>query len=70
MLVVALAALASSKLSASKVGPALKLRGGGVLRISPAEVQTFVGGLVGLASAAGYVYTAYGLALPRRPYSH
>jgi hypothetical protein len=57
MLAVALAALASSKLSASKVGPALKLRGGGVLRISPAEVQTFVGGLVGLASGAGYVYT-------------
>ena len=57
VLAVALAALASSKLSASKVGPALKLRGGGVLSLSPAEVQTFVGGLVGLASAAGYVYT-------------
>ena len=52
----ALTAVASSpsKLSSSKVGPALKLRGGGV---SAADAQTVVAGLMGLSSGIGYVYT-------------
>tara|TARA_B100000787_G_scaffold119336_1_gene89522 strand:+ start:133 stop:315 length:183 start_codon:yes stop_codon:yes gene_type:complete len=39
-----------SKLSSSKVGAALKLRGGGV---SAADAQTVVAGLMGLSSGIG-----------------
>jgi hypothetical protein len=54
MLSIAITALASSKLSSSKVGPALKLRGGGV---SPDDAQTVVAGLTALSSGVGFVYT-------------
>ena len=55
LLSIALTAVASSsKLASSKVGPALKLRGGGV---SAGDAQTVVAGLMGLSSGIGYVYT-------------
>jgi len=55
MLSIAITALASSsKLSSSRVGPALKLRGGGV---SPDDAIQVVSTLTALSSAVGYVYT-------------
>jgi hypothetical protein len=55
MLSIAITALASSsKLSSSRVGPALKLRGGGV---SPDDAIKVVSTLTALSSGVGYVYT-------------
>ena len=55
MLSLAITALAtSSKLSSSRVGPALKLRGGGV---SPDDAIKVVSTLTAISSAVGYYYT-------------
>ena len=55
MLSLAITALAtSSKLSSSRVGPALKLRGGGV---SPDDAIKVVSTLTAISSGVGYYYT-------------
>ena len=52
--IVLVAVASSSPRSASKVGPALKLRGGGV---SADDARTVVASLMGLSSGIGYAYT-------------